>query len=630
MKRMKKSAVACLMVASTMALNIPNVRLNAKGISHIPLHDRDINFKERSLFIPKMTIHQQNTILYNSLPLLFLNTDNNCFPFYNASNFWKNPYCSTGYTNTLSILTTDKDNALTANGFVANCSSVAGVTTYNPYVATDADFTSFVQRNVNNKIGNMTNNNVLRHNYNNSIYNRVRSKNYNGISSNSGSTSIPTTTGEFPNKCIAIGGGSDDVGSSIIQTTDGGYAIAGYTKSFGAGEEDVYVVKLDGSWNIQWTRTIGGKEEDEGFSIIQTTDGGYAVVGRKIRTTLFSNIYFDVYVVKLDSKGNLQWTRTIGGGDDDMGESIIQTSDGGYAIAGRTRSYSEGWMDVYIVKLDASGNLQWTRTIGGIESDNAFSIIQTRDGGYAVAGDTRSFGAGGADVYVVKLDGSGNIQWKRTIGGEDYDYGYSIIQTTDGGYAIAGYTWSFGAGAGDVYVVKLDVNGNLQWTRTIGGGNTGGTVSVSGRIVRTGDAGRSIIQTLDGGFVIAGSTDAIGSGGYDIYVVKLDANGNLQWTRTIGGRENDGANSIIQTTDGGYVIAGYTESFGAGLSDIYLVKLDGNGNLGSCPGGCQVGSGGSVSSGGKTSSGGWTGKGGKVSSGGNIGSGGGTLTKICP
>jgi hypothetical protein len=253
--------------------------------------------------------------------------------------------------------------------------------------------------------------------------------------------------------------------------------------------------------------------------------------------------------------------------------------------------------------------------IGGGNYDYGSSIIQTTDGGYAVAGWTPSFGAGNTDVYVVKLNSSGNIEWTRTIGGGSYEWGYSIIQTTDGGYAVAGRTNSFGAGNWDVYVVKLDGNGNIEWTCTIGGGNA--------------DGGSSIIQTTDGGYAVGGRTNSFGAGNLDIYVVKLDGNGNIQWTRTIGGGNNDEGSSIIQTTDGGYAVAGYTYSFGAGGYDVYVVKLDGNGNMSSCPGGCQVSSGGTAGSGGNASSGGTTGSGGNASSGGNAGLGG-TLTNICP
>ncbi len=280
-----------------------------------------------------------------------------------------------------------------------------------------------------------------------------------------------------------------------MQTADGGYAVAGWTGSFGAGEYDVYVVKLDEDGNLQWTRTIGGSVYDEGRSIIQTTDGGYAVAGW---TGSFGAGGADVYVVKLDGGGNLQWTRTIGGSKDDEGVSIIQTSDGGYAVAGWTGSFGAGGADVYVVKLDEDGNVQWTRTIGGSGYDLGWSIIQTSDGGYAVAGSTMSFRAGWVDVYVVKLDGSGTVQWTRTIGGSSREEGNSIIQTSDGGYAVAGRTMSFGAGGEDVYVVKLDEDGNVN----LGGC---GTVSSGGSVGSGGSAGS--------GGSTSSPTPAVGSGG---------------------------------------------------------------------------------------------------------------------
>jgi len=308
--------------------------------------------------------------------------------------------------------------------------------------------------------------------------------------------------------------------------------------------------------------------------------------------------------------------KAIGGPEGEWSHSLIQTSDGGYAIAGTYGLVDyEGIhpVDVYVVKLDANGNLQWTKTIGGPESEEGSCLIQTSDGGYAIAGYTLSFGAGWADVYVVKLDASGNLQWTKTIGGKDVDGGLSLIQTSDGGYAITGATNSFGAASGDVYVVKLDANGNLQWTKTIGGPEI--------------ETGSSLIQTSDGGYAIAGHTKSFGAGDWDVYVVKLDANGNLQWTKTIGAKNKYSSKlSLIQTSDGGYAIASHTESFGAGDWDVYVIKLDRNGNA--C---CavsqtfQVGSGGTLSS--PTPS---IGNGGTLTSP-TSGIGlGGTLTNQCP
>jgi len=434
-------------------------------------------------------------------------------------------------------------------------------------------------------------------------------------------TSLPSdtlpATSPSPSFCKVIVGENPDVGHSLIQTSDGSYLIAGYTESlsFGEGEADVYVVttvdvyvvKLDANGNLQWTKTIGGPDNERVNSLIQTSDGGYAIAGA---TESFGAGERDVYVVKLDTNGNLQWTKTIGGPESDGGNSLIQTSDGGYAIAGYTKSFGAGEWDVCVVKLDAHGNLQWTKTIGGPADEIGISLIQTPDGGYVIAGYTRSFGAGEWDVYVVKLDAHGNLQWTKTIGGPADEIGISLIQTSDGGYAIAGATESFGAGSGDVYVVKLDAKGNLQWTKTIGGPESEG--------------GYSLVQTSDGGYAIAGYTGSFDAGGWDVYVIKLNANGNLQWTKTISAKSQIlDRLSLIQTSDGGYAIAGKATPFGL---DVYVVKLDKNGDA--C---CavsqtsQVGSGGTLGS--PTSS---IGSGGTLTSPTPTTSSGGTLTNQCP
>jgi uncharacterized delta-60 repeat protein len=391
-------------------------------------------------------------------------------------------------------------------------------------------------------------------------YFRVYAKNATGSGSPSSVTSAPIGVNSLFEK--TIGGSSDDVANSIIQSSDGGYVVAGGTYSFGAGYSDMYVVKLDSGGNVQWTKTIGGSGYDEVRSIIQSSDGGYVVAGG---TYSFGAGYSDMYVVKLDSGGNVQWTKTIGGSGYDEVRSIIQSSDGGYAVAGWTTSFGS-YYDFYVVKLDSGGNVQWTKTIGGSNDDFAPSIMQSSDGGYAVAGYTYSFGAGTYDFYVVKLDSGGNVQWTKTIGGSNDDFAYSITQSSDGGYAVAGYTQSFGAGGRDFYVVKLDSGGNVQWTKTIGGSSD--------------DEAWSIIQSSDGGYVVAGGTTSFGAGGWDIYVVKLDSGGNVQWTKTIGGSNDDFAPSIMQSSDGGYTVAGHTNSFGAGSYDMYVVKIGSDGTLG--------------------------------------------------
>ncbi|MDX9908293.1 MAG: hypothetical protein RBS23_02445, partial [Mariniphaga sp.] len=262
-----------------------------------------------------------------------------------------------------------------------------------------------------------------------------------------------------------IGGEGFESGTSMQQTHDGGYVMTGHTDSFGAGNSDVYVVKLTGSGHLQWTKTIGGRNHESGNSVCQTRGGGYVITGY---TTSFGAGNADIYVVKLGSSGDLEWSRTIGGTGQDIGSSIHQTTDGGFIIGGMSASYSTGNPDAYVVKLDSSGDLEWSKTIGGAADDWCSSIRQTHDGGYVFTGATSSFGAGKSDVYVVKLDASGNLQWEKAIGGTDSDLGKSICQTLDGGYIITGNTKSFGAGYADVYVVRLNASGELLWTKTIG------------------------------------------------------------------------------------------------------------------------------------------------------------------
>ncbi|HTA27937.1 MAG TPA: T9SS type A sorting domain-containing protein [Bacteroidia bacterium] len=407
-----------------------------------------------------------------------------------------------------------------------------------------------------------------------------------------------------------IGGSNTNIANSMVQTSDGGYAITGYTNSFGRGNITVYVVKVDSNINLQWGKTIGGASTDEGDYIIQTRDKGYAVCGT---TSSYGRGDFDAYLIKLDSLGNLTWTRTIGGGRTDGANSVVQTTDGGYALTGWTVSYGKDSLvgdNVYIIKLDSLGILQWTKTVGGTGGEDiGASIKQTRDGGYIVAGWTNSFGAGGYDCYVLRLDGSGNLLWTKTIGGSKYEQAYCIIQTNDKGFAFCGQTNSFADTNGDVYVVKLDSAGNMDWTRTIGGPH--------------GAAGVSIIQTKDKGFVVCGNTGADDSVNGDVYVLKLDSIGNLLWTQTTGGRGIDYSNQVVQSKNGGFAVIGNTNSYASGYK-MYLILLDSLGN--SCS---PNPTGGSIDSGAIIGQGGFVSEGGKQDTGGVVHTGG-AVKAICP
>ncbi|HTA26771.1 MAG TPA: T9SS type A sorting domain-containing protein [Bacteroidia bacterium] len=312
----------------------------------------------------------------------------------------------------------------------------------------------------------------------------------------------------------------------------------------------------------QWEKTIGGTNSDEGFAVSPTADGGYAITG----TTLsFGQGGYDVYVVKLNSIGNLQWTKTIGGTVNEFGWSIIQTKDKGYIVTGYTNSFGVGNNDVYVIRLDSIGTLLWTKTIGNNEDDFGRSIIQSKDGGFLIAGTVNN---GVSDnAYIIKLDSSGSLLWNKDIGTLDNDL-YSIVGTKDGGYIVAGYTAEFGyyPSHENLYIIKFDSNDNAKWSKTSGG--TGGY-----------DGAYSIIQSSDGGYVAAGYTDSYGQGGYDVYVVKFDSLGNYLWNRTIGGTGTDVGYSLVQANDGGFLITGYTNSYGAGGYDVYLIKLTAAGSL---------------------------------------------------
>jgi hypothetical protein len=258
--------------------------------------------------------------------------------------------------------------------------------------------------------------------------------------------------------------------------------------------------------------------------------------------------------------------RTYGGSGDDIGSSVQQTTDGDYIVAGSTYSFGTGSSDVYLIKTDPSGDTLWTRTYGGSDIDYGYSVLQTTDGDYIVAGETQSFGAGPGDVYLIKTDPSGDTLWTRTYGGNGHDWGQSVQQTTDGGYIVSGQTNSFGPGQADVYLIKTDAVGDTLWTRTYGG---------SGR-----DYGSSVQQTTDGGYIVAGGTYSFGTGGKDVYLIKTDPSGDTLWTRTYGGSGDDIGSSVQQTTDGGYIVAGRTDSFGAGGYDVYLIKTDPDGLVG--------------------------------------------------
>lgn len=348
-----------------------------------------------------------------------------------------------------------------------------------------------------------------------------------------------------------------DRGNCVQQTIDGGYIITGtYDYGWMSWDSYLYILKTDTSGNAEWQQFIGGDNTYEGFCVRQTSDGGFIIAGYTGYT-----YQLDVLLVKTDAFGNLVWTQTFGGDGFDSGYGVEQTLDGGYIITGSTQTNTAGGSDVWLIKTDANGVVEWNQTFGGSDADVGRSVQQISDGGYIIAGHSASFGDNYNDAYIVKTDASGNEEWHQVYGGPADDYGYDIRQTTDGGYIVAGMTTGYGDPNGDIYLIKMDASGAVEWIRHPGGGSA--------------EFGYSVRQTDDGGYVVAGFTESFGAGCYDIYLVKTDANGDEEWQQTVGGHSYEEGNCIQQTNDGGYIVAGYTESYGAGAQDLYLVRLSG-------------------------------------------------------
>ncbi|MGB9722031.1 MAG: T9SS type A sorting domain-containing protein [bacterium] len=337
------------------------------------------------------------------------------------------------------------------------------------------------------------------------------------------------------------GGEGNDDGYCVKQTYDNGYITVGSTTSFGNGTQ-VYLLKIDSLGDTIWTKTYGGADWDIGYCVQQTSDSGYIVVGT---TTSFGENY-QVYLIKTDSLGDTLWTRTYGGPSYEFGWAVQQTTDGGYIIAGTTQNGG-----VYLIKTDADGDSLWTKTYGGYEG---WSVQQTSDNGYIVTG-YKSNG-----VYLVKTDSLGDTLWTRWYMYGIDDVGKHVEQTIDGGYVIAG-TCQLSMHIITMLTIKTDSAGNNPIFHCYGPGT-----------LYSYSAGTCIKQTADSGYILVGFSDAFGNR-TQVYLIKTDSLFEILWENVFGLGGEDLANSVQQTTDGGYIIAGYSSSFGNGVQ-VYLIKTD--------------------------------------------------------
>ncbi len=428
----------------------------------------------------------------------------------------------------------------------------------------------------------------------------------------------------------AYGGAGNEWGGSVAAAKDGGFVITGSTDSNAeGGGSRVYLVKTDSGGVKQWEKTYGDivKNKDNNSygmingndvarSVLQSADGGYMLAGQTMSGDMGGG--GDAYLIKTDSMGKKQWSRTYGGESSDAAWTVIQTSDdGGYLFAGQTMSSGQGGNDAYIVKTDAKGNEKWSKVWGGLLRDVARSVHETSDGGYIVIGYTESYGKGSYDIFLLKLDKDGKEQWgepggnkERGIKGKSdveklaacggelnppcgvkiygtpgMDFVSSGLVSSDGGFVVTGYTFPIankdnngGEGWGgdgdknkdmDAYLYKADKNGETVWFKTYP------------RVGR--DFSGHVQETTDGGFILAGSTTSQAGGGQDgsrktdsdkdAILIKTDKDGNELWTKTVSGTGRDVVKSVHQTTDGGFVAAGYTTSTDNGKADFYLIRL---------------------------------------------------------
>jgi uncharacterized delta-60 repeat protein len=310
----------------------------------------------------------------------------------------------------------------------------------------------------------------------------------------------------------------------------------------------------------EWYRIWGGADYDEGTGMAVDSSGDIYLVGG---TFSYGAGDFDIVLVKYDENGTQQWNCTWGGIDYDIGLGMVVDSLDNLYIAGYTHSFGAGGADMVLLKYNKNGIQQWNYTWGGNSTDSGHGVTVDSSGNIYLVGATFSFGAGDFDIVLVKYDENGVQQWNRTWGGENRDYGHGVVVDSSDNVFIAGYTWSFGAGSADVVLVKYDGNGIQQWNRTWGGEDL--------------DYGYGVaIDSLDNVYIIGG-TESFGAGDYDMALIKYNENGTQQWNHTWGGTDDEGGYGVTVDSLDNVYITGSTYSFGAGESDMALVKYDGNG-----------------------------------------------------
>lgn len=351
----------------------------------------------------------------------------------------------------------------------------------------------------------------------------------------------------------------------IQVTADGGYlVVGGALNTDDPTHTDTWVAKMDATGNILWINFYGGSNSDLANSFALTSDGGSIIAGYIYSP---STKLSDGWILKLDANGNQQWQKSYGSAKDDLFNAVMQTSDGGYLLAGGSTAADGTTSDGWVLRINSSGGIEWQKTFGGGGDDYISAIAQTGEGGYVVVGDTVS-ASGNTNGWMVRLNAFGGKQWERTFGGAANDELNAIWATSDGGFIVAGSSFSLGSGTEDLWVFKLSSTGETDWEATFGGEGA--------------DEALAVQETADGGFIVAGQTSSFGSTS-DGWVIKLDAAGNVVWKETYGEELYDVITSIQQTADGGYIVSGGSYLFAADGQDLgratWAAKIDPNGKV---------------------------------------------------
>ncbi len=356
----------------------------------------------------------------------------------------------------------------------------------------------------------------------------------------------------------AIGGIGIDVGESIEATSDGGYVVVGSTTSNTSGNTDVYLLKLDSQINVVWSWAIGGTNNDWGYAVKQTYDKGYIIA---TSSNSYGNGGYDAVLMKRDSLGNYQWTKKYGGNDWDFVYDLTITYDSGFVFCGETYNNTVGQSDVFVVRTNKNGDTLWTKTIGGNLIDKGNSIIETSDSSIVIAGLTNTT-TDSTQAYVIKLSKTGQLLWDSAYGGNGYDLANSIIETANGEYVIAGTTTSFNANNDkDVYLVRIDSNGTLIWQNFFGNAGEEEVFDVH--------------EDFQGNLINVGFTASAGAGGKDAILFYISAPGGwMSISPSYGTSLDELFKGFAIGLNGNFCMLGTTNSYGSGLNDVFIVRVD--------------------------------------------------------